>query len=638
MRTMKFRRQGAGAAAAVALALMSQPASGQTLPGAPVRPAGPPPVGMLPLTPRPRGALLGQVVDATTGRPVPRAIVRITGTGVAQTRVADDKGRFYFTDLPDTDLGLTAAKTGFFDGAYGKHRAGGTGIPLTMANGQWQTDLRIELFKAAAIGGIVSDETNEALPGVRVRAWRREFTEGREQLVPAGESATDDQGMYRVFGLMPGDYVLSVPSVQVTMPFDAVEAALGASSLTPELSALFGLTRASAAVDRLVQPDGKYVLLAGQNATAPPPARGETFAYRTEFYPGFDLPSQALAVSVRSGEDRVGVHFQLHLVTTHRVSGIVVGPTGPVAHQLVRLVLEGVDDQGLGNEAATTVTGADGAFTLLNVPRGYYTLEVRPVGVVLAAGSPDLGDASGDATSAPPPSTKAWGTTTLAVYDADVSDVIVAVRPGLTIDGRVVMDGSSREPSGRQVERLAVGLLPEDRTVGARLTTQPNALRQFSFADLVPGSYFLRVTGVPAGWSVKSVTCAGRDLLDQPLDLRDDADVIVTLTDRQTQLFGTVRDARGAPVAGATLLVLPPPASGDRGLNPNRMRETRAATSGVYTINGLPAGDYYVVAIDDAAAEGWQDPRRVDALRALATRVSLRDAEKKILDLRLSRK
>ena len=72
--------------------------------------------------------------------------------------------------------------------------------------------------------------------------------------------------------------------------------------------------------------------------------------------------------------------------------------------------------------------------------------------------------------------------------------------------------------------------------------------------------------------------------------------------------------------------------------NPNRLRETRAATSGVFSIAGLPPGEYFVIAIDDAQADGWQDPARIDALRAQATRVSVREAEQKQVDLRLVRR
>ena len=56
----------------------------------------------------------------------------------------------------------------------------------------------------------------------------------------------------------------------------------------------------------------------------------------------------------------------------------------------------------------------------------------------------------------------------------------------------------------------------------------------------------------------------------------------------------------------------------------------------MFTLRGLPAGDYLVIALDDAVAEGWQDPARLAVLRNQATRITLRDAEQRALELRLS--
>jgi hypothetical protein len=48
------------------------------------------------------------------------------------------------------------------------------------------------------------------------------------------------------------------------------------------------------------------------------------------------------------------------------------------------------------------------------------------------------------------------------------------------------------------------------------------------------------------------------------------------------------------------------------------------------------SGEYLIVAIDDALAEGWQDSRVLAQLRTLATRIVLREAETRTLELRLS--
>ena len=54
----------------------------------------------------------------------------------------------------------------------------------------------------------------------------------------------------------------------------------------------------------------------------------------------------------------------------------------------------------------------------------------------------------------------------------------------------------------------------------------------------------------------------------------------------------------------------------------------------MFRIDGLPAGDYIFVAIDDAEAEGWQDEARLAKLAPLGTRVTLVAGESRTIDLR----
>jgi hypothetical protein len=50
----------------------------------------------------------------------------------------------------------------------------------------------------------------------------------------------------------------------------------------------------------------------------------------------------------------------------------------------------------------------------------------------------------------------------------------------------------------------------------------------------------------------------------------------------------------------------------------------------------LPAGDYYVIAIDPAEADNWQDPTRLEVLASQAARLTIGTSEtSKTLDLRL---
>ena len=152
--------------------------------------------------------VIGQIVDATTGRGVSHAIVHLEGQGTELTRVADTSGRFYVVGLGGGDYSINATKPGYFDGAYGQRRVGGAGLPLSMVEHQWVSDLKIALWRPAVIGGTITDEAGEPLIGVRVEALRKQYQGGALQLVPWMTTVTNDQGDYRLAKLLPGDYVI----------------------------------------------------------------------------------------------------------------------------------------------------------------------------------------------------------------------------------------------------------------------------------------------------------------------------------------------------------------------------------------------------------------------------------------------
>ena len=74
----------------------------------------------------------------------------------------------------------------------------------------------------------------------------------------------------------------------------------------------------------------------------------------------------------------------------------------------------------------------------------------------------------------------------------------------------------------------------------------------------------------------------------------------------------------------------------DQQWTPNRTRYLRASTAGSFAITGLPPGEYLIVAIDDAMAEGWQDSRVLTQLRTLERGSRCAKRKARTLDLRLS--
>jgi hypothetical protein len=231
----------------------------------------------------------------------------------------------------------------------------------------------------------------------------------------------------------------------------------------------------------------------------------------------------------------------------------------------------------------------------------------------------------------------------LSVGTGDVSGIVVDLRPGGRLTGRVTFEGTSPRPAGDRLRQVSVSIEPLDGR-GASSLAFINGLRgqidangNFKTYRLPNGRYLIRPPVAPSGWVFKSAIVDGRDISDTPLELAG-ADVdglVLTFTDRPTTLSGTARDAKGAGDPTATVLIFPVDRARwiDTGPSPRRITSVRAALNGGYRFPRLPAGDYYLVALPEEDTIHWQDPVRLEALARLAIRVTLSDGETKVQDL-----
>src|SRR3954469_7999173 len=161
--------------------------------------------------PPPGGRISGRVLAADNGRPVKRARVFATAVELPGGRgmLTDDSGVFDLTELPAGRYTLTVSKSGFVALSYGQRRPLQAGTPLQLADGQQLKGIEFQLPRGSVISGHVLDEDGDAMPGVTVRILRYQYLQGERRLTAAGTAQTDDKGLYRVWGLMPGDYYVN---------------------------------------------------------------------------------------------------------------------------------------------------------------------------------------------------------------------------------------------------------------------------------------------------------------------------------------------------------------------------------------------------------------------------------------------
>lgn len=159
----------------------------------------------------------GRVTTGDAAAPVPlrRAIVNVTGTSLIGARqvVTDDQGRFAIDALPAGRFTLTADKAGFLTTYVGSRRPGRPpSTPVVLTDGQSITDLVIHVIPGAAIEGTLRDELGRPIAAGQVSAWTRQVVGGEPQLVAAAGRAsrvlTDDRGRFRLWGLLPGSYIV----------------------------------------------------------------------------------------------------------------------------------------------------------------------------------------------------------------------------------------------------------------------------------------------------------------------------------------------------------------------------------------------------------------------------------------------
>jgi hypothetical protein len=278
------------------------------------------------------GKLSGRVV-ADNGQPVKRARVKLSFAAHASLDGqlphlpnvvdTDDNGRFAFADLPAGFFSIT------IEPPIGFVRRDEFGGMLAESESR---ALIVRLERTGAIEGRLRNTDGEAIYGAHVNAFRRIRIGPRAYQVGSAQRAvTDDRGVFRIFGLSPGNYYV-------------------VASEPP--------------------PPGPRM----HEAPGPPVRLG----YANTYYPGSTNRQAARTVRVRGGQDTRGVDF---VATAARLAIIEVLPTNAAGAALGReasLTLTRKDDAYLDSSLRSVTVRENGRFVFEGVPPGDYVLGVAP--------------------------------------------------------------------------------------------------------------------------------------------------------------------------------------------------------------------------------------------------------------------
>jgi len=327
------------------------------------------------------------------------------------------------------------------------------------------------------------------------------------------------------------------------------------------------------------------------------------------YYPSAVAAPDALQLRVAGGQETGGIDILLRHESYVKVSGAVVS-TGGVAGQRVTLTRRGPAGAFLEPTLAARVTA--GAFEFPKVVPGEYMIQTdyqvpdRSPFVIVAA--------------------------------SDLEGVVVPTIPPRRITGRVALE---HQDASRSQFSLAFLSVDAETTDDASATVRGMVLVADDWTFDVTsafgmGRFVLRKA--PPGWFVRTVRDVSARPGYEPIDPDDGADLTIVLARATGVIEGTVRGS-GTPGRARHVLAF----STDERLWYDRspyVLAVQADDAGRFVMPPVPAGEYYVVAVDaadlDVPAGELQEPQLLRALTHDAFRVSVRDDARQPVSISVS--
>jgi hypothetical protein len=550
---------------------------------------------------RPSGnsSISGIVVsDEQEPRPLRRAHVTLQGTALqgSELAVTADDGTFRFVGLPAGRYSVSAAKSAYVSMSYGASAPSRLGASLTLEAGATKK-IMIRLPRGGVITGVLTDAAGQPMAGLSVIALSNKYSPGASERrlapAPVSPSVTDENGVYRIFGLAAGEYTIGTQVRQTTGTLATVAPA--------DVRAALAEVRASTISDRRIpstltpkesQPSKADVVMA------------------PVYYPGTAAAAQAAPVAIGTGEERSGIDFQVVPIPAAAVSGSL--PTAPRPFVVLTRRDEPLPPQ---SEPRTAAVDPFGRFTFPAVVPGRYTvsaLTVRP------GAAPDKLDIQ-------------WAASEITMQGEDVA-VALSLQPAFAVSGRVVFEGTVQPTTAMRLPLPVVS--PIRGAPGPQVQVEGDG--RFAISGLVGGPYRLgEIPGLRSRlgtWWLKSIALGGRELLDAPVDLqREWSDAVVTFSDRATELSGRVASSTAGEQPSVFVIVF----AINRAAwfaHSRRVAGVRADDQGRYRISNLPPGEYFAVVEDNVDPNEWFDPVLLDRLVPRAIRITLAENEARTQD------
>jgi len=326
-------------------------------------------------------------------------------------------------------------------------------------------------------------------------------------------------------------------------------------------------------------PGGRYYLAvtgkpwyAINNFALPPGGQEHPVAFTPVYYPNTSDAARAAPLLAKPG-DEARADFAL---TPAAGANVSVTHTGPADLKgVLSLKIDGIAGNDSLQEQQTIAAGIAGRpqvpQQLFGVPPGHYVVQINgPSGETYYSGR--------------------------AAIDVNGSDIAVEIplRRTATLSGKVEFQNAGVKPLGP----LRATLNPEGGAgAGAAAPVRPDG--SFVFPSVQTGEYRVGINGAN-GFFVARSDATGVEFRNGLLKLSegDSGTISLTISDETGKLRGFVMDG-DRPVEAAMAVLAPV----EESQNPGRYRGYQTESDGSFDFTNVPAGRYYLFAVEDTGFE-----------------------------------
>ena len=464
----------------------------------------------VPQTTAPAGhsTIHGRAIYRDTERPIRRArVVLIPAEGMSQSHssVTDIQGEFTFKNIPAGVYQVVVDSPG---NLYGFSQRDQKGKPTEVTvDGTSSAEILVRAERGGAITGKISYPDGEPVVGAQINVFIKQGKRwSHAPIIPNG-SQTDDRGIYRIYSLLPGEYVVSV--IEQSLIIEERESGsmqtVGNKSLNPY------------------------------------------------YYADASNLNSAKVIQVEAGREVNNVNITLAERATYKVAGMIVAGGKPLSGAYLRLEPR---DEGLGGPTLDRPYGIparadkDGQWVFPDVPDGTYEIQLDPTADQFNERSQDGGNERRSKFIRQP--------LRVSVAGGDVSDLILSLSLGGRISGNITVEGDKPLPGSLDVFSTLLRSDRSEYTASGRVDAQSKGA--FLIQGVAAGENTLKVNVWNGGYYAKSITWNSRDLQRQPLKISEGGelkDVRIILSAEVGQLAGHLISEDKKPLSGTPLMLVP---------------------------------------------------------------------------------